>query len=88
MAGEIPRVVGGVLRTAPGAVSGVPGGHVLYNLVHQGAANYQGVSPGRHGERPTSRMRDFWGDGRVEGTVRAIAYANVVNPSKKNRLHS
>jgi hypothetical protein len=69
MAGEIPRVVGVLSRTASGAISGAPGGHVLYALIHQGQWSSGRVSAGRHEKLPASRMRDFWGDGRVEGSV-------------------
>ncbi|ARU21604.1 HPr kinase [Ralstonia solanacearum] len=39
-----------------GPVSSVPSPH-------------EGVSPTRHGELPSSRTRDFWGNGRVQGKV-------------------
>lgn len=59
----------GAVRNAPGAVVGQPARHVLYNLIHQSQLPVEGASPGRHGERPSSRMHDFWGFGRVEGKV-------------------
>ena len=64
-----PHPVGSAARNAPGAVSGAPTKHVLHNLIHQSQLPVDGVSPGRNGEMPVSRMRDFWGNGRVEGKV-------------------
>ncbi|WP_247539116.1 hypothetical protein [Ralstonia pseudosolanacearum] len=32
-------------------------------------APHEGVSPTRHGELPSSRRSDFWGNGRIEGRV-------------------
>lgn len=89
MAGEIPKVVGTLSRVAPGAVTGAPSRHVLYNavlyqagtdagavspqlhdrLARSAPLRHEGVSPTRHGELPSSRPRDFWGNGRVEGKV-------------------
>ena len=69
MAGEIPKVVGELGRTAPGAIAGAPSRHVLHNAAHCAPSRHEGVSPTRHGEMPSSRPRDFWGDGFIEGKV-------------------
>lgn len=54
---------------APGSISGPPTSQVLDNLTRNASSCHEGVSPTRHGEMPTSRPRDFWGDGRIEGKV-------------------
>lgn len=63
------HAVSGFSRLAPGAVAGAPSKHVLHNLIHHSQLPPEGVSPGRNGEAPTSRPRDFWGDGRIEGKI-------------------
>jgi hypothetical protein len=54
---------------APGAIAGPPSKHILHNFIHHAQLPPEGASPGRNGEVATSRQRDFWGNGRIEGKI-------------------
>lgn len=54
---------------APGSISGPPTSQVLDNLTRNASSCHEGVSPTRHGEMPSSRPRDFWGNGAITGKV-------------------
>lgn len=70
MAGDITRVVGALWRTAPASIAGAPTSRALYNRTGSGsAASSEGLSSTRHGEIVSTRPRDFWGSGVVEGKV-------------------
>jgi len=69
MSGEIPRVVGGVSRSAHFAIAGVPVPRILHNVVQLAPVPVVGASGLRHGERAVSRSREFWGHGFIAGKV-------------------
>ena len=69
MAGELPRVVGRVTRFAPYAIAGPLVPHVLHNVVPLAPFPIEGGAVPRHGERATSRAKEFWGFGFIAGKV-------------------
>ena len=69
MAGEVPRVVGRAVRLAPHAIAGPLVPHVLHNVVPLAPFPNEGGAVLRHGERASSRAKEFWGDGFIAGKV-------------------
>lgn len=63
------HVLHNATHCAPEANAGAPTWSLLDNVVCHAPSPIAGASPIRHGEAPSSRPRDFWGYGRVEGSV-------------------
>jgi hypothetical protein len=63
------HVLHNATHCSPGSNAGMPSWNLLDNVVCNTPSPNEGPSPIRHAEVPSSRMRDFWGYGRVEGTV-------------------
>lgn len=65
------QVVSVIIRLAPGAVAGLPTPQLWNSRTPCGVDQpFYGVSPIRLGVTSTSRRQQFWGAGRIHGTVR------------------
>lgn len=65
----VKHVLHNATHCAPGSNSGTPAWNLLDTVVCNASTPIESASRIRPGELPSSRMRDFWGYGRVEGTV-------------------
>jgi hypothetical protein len=50
-------------------MAGPPESKVWDRLTRNAGFCHEGVSPTRHGEMPSSRARDFWGNGAIAGKL-------------------
>jgi hypothetical protein len=64
-----PHVLHNASHCAPASHAGQPSANALDSVICNAEHAIDGASPIRHAQLPSSRPRDFWGQGRIEGTV-------------------